>query len=190
MRREEYSRRSFLIVGFAVLAGCKKTVTKYHADGTPYSVEEDDPVATLAAVILLLLLIGGIAAAVAANKEDKTTSLARRRNRFLAGAFDEHEDAVLMDSQGRILMEGTRLKNVAVAQALFLMGGVTRHHGVSSRLRVVGDKAFQIVELSPIGSPSPGAWDEMEYDHGALTYNVRTRTTQSSVQVEVTPLPV
>ena len=78
-------RRLFLFksVLAAGLAGCTKSVTKYRADGTPYTVEEDDWVATLAAVILALLAIGAIAVVAGSNSDDSSSNFkhGRRKSR-------------------------------------------------------------------------------------------------------------
>jgi len=78
MKSRIVSRREFLnnsaLVALAIsLYGCKQSVTKYRSDGTPYTVEEEDPVKTLAAVVLFLLILGAIAASRRAQDDDKTS---------------------------------------------------------------------------------------------------------------------
>lgn len=53
------------------LAGCTKSVTKYRADGTPYTEEEEDWIGTLAAFLLFCICLG----IMAANKEDDKSSM-------------------------------------------------------------------------------------------------------------------
>jgi hypothetical protein len=76
MRSRIVSRRAFLnnaaLAALAIsLYGCETSVTKYRSDGTPYTVEEEDPVKTLAAVVLFFLII----AAIAASRRDDDSSL-------------------------------------------------------------------------------------------------------------------
>ena len=70
-----WDRRSWLIllvsgVMTVALSSCRKTVTKYRPDGTPYDEKEDDWVGTLAAIIVVGIVIGGIAAAARRNRDD------------------------------------------------------------------------------------------------------------------------
>lgn len=76
MKSRIVSRRGFLneaaLAALAIsLYGCETSVTKYRPDGTPYTVQEEDPVKTLAAIVLLLLVVG----AIAASRRDDESSL-------------------------------------------------------------------------------------------------------------------
>ncbi|MBW7989268.1 MAG: hypothetical protein FVQ84_04525 [Planctomycetes bacterium] len=67
MKSRIVSRREFLTdTALAALAislyGCTKSVTKYRADGTPYTEKEDDWVGTLAAVVLFFVVLAALAA--------------------------------------------------------------------------------------------------------------------------------
>lgn len=100
MKSKRVSRRAFLndvtlVALAACLAGCTKTVTKYRADGTPYTVKEDDMVATLAGVVLLLLLL----AAAAASKSSKSSM--------------DHEDDWLgpQDDEGKVHLASATSKH-------------------------------------------------------------------------------
>ncbi len=58
----------FIAVAFLfTVTGCEKTVTKYKADGTPYTEQEFDPVASLAAFLIFSIGVGALAAVAAGS---------------------------------------------------------------------------------------------------------------------------
>ena len=80
MKERIISRRGFLnnaaiaaLMAVAGLSGCTKTVTKYRPDGTPYTEEEDDWVATLAAIVIFFIVVGAIAVARSRDDDDESS---------------------------------------------------------------------------------------------------------------------
>lgn len=74
MKSRIVSRREFLsdtaLAALAIsLYGCTKSVTKYRADGTPYTEKEDDWVGTLAAVFLFIVVL----AIIGSNRDDESS---------------------------------------------------------------------------------------------------------------------
>lgn len=58
----------FTIFAFSFLmTGCDRTVTKYDANGKPYSATEPDPGGTLAAYILTVIILGSIVACASSS---------------------------------------------------------------------------------------------------------------------------
>ena len=88
MKARTIPRREFLnstawaaLIAAAGLSGCTKTVTKYRPDGTPYTEEKDDWVATLAAIVILCI-VAGVMAASKNNDSDGRSSMDYNGNRL------------------------------------------------------------------------------------------------------------
>ena len=124
MKTKILSRRNFInkasLSALAVcIFGCTKTVTRYRPDGTPYTEDVEDPVATLAAVVLLLIIVGAYAASkrnsddgYSLNEKDDWEYLPNDKNKIWAASMvsennisvpEKGEEISITDLSGKLL---------------------------------------------------------------------------------------
>ena len=105
----------FTVVTFLFLTtGCNRTVTKYDANGKPYSEEEFDPWGTVGAVVLTMFVFGAIAAAAAPGGSslpvEHETMFAYAGNKGIiydarSGIYNPVKRFRLTDSEGNLISE-------------------------------------------------------------------------------------
>ena len=194
MKREFISRRQFLnniaMTAFALyVSGCegyKKTVTKYHEDGTPYTVEEDDPVATLAGIIILVIVIGLIAAYKSSNEDDDTSrdidndkwDLGGNRQKFMFASnkistVRNNEKFCIADTNGNLL---------AVAE-----GPENIEHG-NINLKKGNSGVYEIENIQSLKKSSSGQYLRIKRNIDGKLYNIKVFPfSDNAINIEIEP---
>lgn len=166
MKAKHLSRRQFVedvaLLAFAAgLSGCTKAVTRYRSDGTPYTEDVDDPLATLAAVFLGLIFLGALAASnsdddSSRNLEDDETNPLSEEERFQLASLNEEgtlatvapgKTVSVIGSTGELLATGNSARvfkhyDTSIVAALLKSEGISdlsqpvrirlSHHGIDS----------------------------------------------------------
>ena len=177
MRSKIISRREFfnniaLVITAACVSGCTKTVTKYRADGTPYTVEEEDPLATLAAIVLALLVVGAIAASKR-NKDDDSSfnsedewknplrdgdeiQLASMTSKCALPASNTNEGISIKDSKGTLLImadasEHVTYRNPEAEKSLLTLAQISNlQKPILIRLKQDDLNSYSIKQIRPL----------------------------------------
>jgi hypothetical protein len=209
MRLKSVSRRKFLsdatlMTLAACLAGCTKTVTKYRPDGTPYTVKENDPVASLAGVVLLLLLL----AAAASSKSNKSSMNHQEDGQdprdeegkvHLASATSTHrpaedmgQEVSIADSKGRLLasvdsFERVEHHDLATAKRLLASAKVfSLGRPITIRLRQETPASYRIEDVHILGKPPCEKSKVLRRRIKGKLYEVRVHTnTDGNVRIEM-----
>ena len=217
MKSNIVSRRSFLnrtvCAALAIcFSSCTKPVTRYRPDGTPYTEDVDDPVATLAGVVLFCIILGAFAASQNKDKDKNhynmndekyrqkprinerkfmLTSMVTKNNMTMCGTVDR---IFVSDSKGRLLIKADASANILnkdleVAESLLASAKISNlKKTVVIRLQQYSLGHYRVTQIGSLNRVSDGQYTESDQEINGKIYKIRTcNCPDNVVGIEIMP---
>jgi len=215
MKTKILSRRNFIsnaaLSALAVcLLGCTKAVTRYRPDGTPYTEDVEDPLATLAAFVLLLIIIGAYAASK--RNEDDSYSLNEqgdwqyspndKRKIRPASMVNEHnipsseteERISVTDSNGKLLAvangyDNIQHKDLSALESILSSANISNlKRPIAIHLKQDKSNVYRIDSIKYLNKSSSGQFRIVERNIGGQIYKIKYfQCSENAMDIEIEP---